>query len=312
MKVVGIGDIVLDCYYDNGNLIAVDGGISVHNIIANLARMGISTYIIGSCGKDFEGKIAINSLNELNVDTSHIKIIPQISTRKMHINFTDNDFTSKRRCPICNNKTWYNNEKTTVSDIKKVLKEDDIIVLSGVNNFNKNISEQFNNKILIDIGYYNEMEKYSDEIILNFFDRKFEIINLNERVDYYLKNRFSNKNIYNTNLLIVTHGKNGADFVYKENKYNMSLTPSDEIDPNGAGDAFFSCIIYNYLTKDIFDIYKVYEDATTITKNVVSKLGARSHLHELYKIEIQNDNCLCCSHQLKKSIKVLSKRIKQS
>ena len=47
MRLISIGDLVIDYYYDNGKLIAVDGGISVHNIIANLASMGLDTCVIG-------------------------------------------------------------------------------------------------------------------------------------------------------------------------------------------------------------------------------------------------------------------------
>lgn len=40
MRVVSIGDIVLDYYYKDEKLIGVNGGMTSHNIIANLAKMG--------------------------------------------------------------------------------------------------------------------------------------------------------------------------------------------------------------------------------------------------------------------------------
>ena len=45
MRVVGIGDLVTDYYYLNGKLLGVNGGMTSHNIIANLANMGISTSV---------------------------------------------------------------------------------------------------------------------------------------------------------------------------------------------------------------------------------------------------------------------------
>ena len=68
MRVVSIGDLVLDYYYKNGKLIGVDGGMSSHNIIANLAKKKISTAVYGVSGNDIQGKIANLSLKKLNVD----------------------------------------------------------------------------------------------------------------------------------------------------------------------------------------------------------------------------------------------------
>ena len=50
-----------------------------------------------NCKDDIKGQIAINILKDLNVDISLIKKNPNIPTRVMHINFINNDFTSKRR-----------------------------------------------------------------------------------------------------------------------------------------------------------------------------------------------------------------------
>ena len=38
MRVVSIGDLVLDYYYKNNKLVGVSGGMTSHNIIANLAK----------------------------------------------------------------------------------------------------------------------------------------------------------------------------------------------------------------------------------------------------------------------------------
>lgn len=303
MRIVSIGDLVTDYYYDNGDLIVVDGGISVHNIIANLSSKGLDTCAIGTCGDDIKGQIAINSLKDLNVDTSLIKKNPNIPTRVMHINFINNDFTSKRRCPVCGNKKWYEKDQLTKEDVLSNIKEDDVIVIAGINELNKSILENCNNKAFIDIGYYNEFEEYTDQYIIDFFKRGFEVININERVDDYIKDRFAGKNIYNGNIVIITRGKKGADFIINNDIIEKSLTPTKEIDPNGAGDAFFSSIIYDYLSNNRFDVDKAFNNATELTSMVVSNLGARGHLHELYEVERDNDLCTCESFKVKKLVR---------
>ena len=72
MRVVSIGDLVLDYYYKNGKLIGVDGGMSSHNIIANLAKKKISTAVYGISGNDIQGKIANLSLKKLKVEQDMI------------------------------------------------------------------------------------------------------------------------------------------------------------------------------------------------------------------------------------------------
>ena len=41
MRVISIGDLVADYYYKNDKLIGINGGMTSHNIIANLAKMNI-------------------------------------------------------------------------------------------------------------------------------------------------------------------------------------------------------------------------------------------------------------------------------
>ena len=43
MNIISVGDLVLDYYYKNNKLIGINGGMTSHNIIANLAKMGLNT-----------------------------------------------------------------------------------------------------------------------------------------------------------------------------------------------------------------------------------------------------------------------------
>lgn len=47
MRIVSIGDLVTDYYYKNEKLIGINGGMTSHNIIANLAKMGMQTAVFG-------------------------------------------------------------------------------------------------------------------------------------------------------------------------------------------------------------------------------------------------------------------------
>ena len=127
MKIISIGDLVTDFYYKDNKLVGVCGGMTSHNIIANIAKSGIDTAVYGACGNDETGKIAIQSLKDLGVDTTNIKIIDDINTRAFHVSYnTTNEgikFVSKKRCPFCNKKKWYDESMIDTKDIINVYKE---------------------------------------------------------------------------------------------------------------------------------------------------------------------------------------------
>ena len=304
MRVVSIGDLVLDYYYKNGKLIGVDGGMSSHNIIANLAKKKISTAVYGVSGNDIQGKIANLSLKKLNVDVSKVLIKDNIKTRCFHVSYDEEDFISKKRCPKCNEKKWYEESQIDTEYITKNIQNDDILVFDNLNDKNIEIIKNVSNKKIIDIGQYFEFENLSKEDIINKLNNGFEIINFNERVSNYLLDKLNLKNnieLYNllkAKLVTITRGENGAIFIYNSKEYIFNLKDNGNvIDSSGAGDAFLSSIIFDYIknsyefNEELFP--KWYEKSIKLTSKVVSNFGARGHLNSLYKIKKIDKVCTC-------------------
>lgn len=304
MRVVSIGDLVLDYYYKNGKLIGVDGGMSSHNIIANLAKKKISTAVYGVSGNDIQGKIANLSLKKLNVDVSKVLIKDNIKTRCFHVSYDEEGFISKKRCPKCNEKKWYEESQIDTEYITKNIQNDDILVFDNLNDKNIEIIKNVSNKKIIDIGQYFEFENLSKEDIINKLNNGFEIINFNERVSNYLLDKLNLKNnieLYNllkAKLVTITRGENGAIFIYNSKEYKFNLKDNGNvIDSSGAGDAFLSSIIFDYIknnyefNEELFP--KWYEKSIKLTSKVVSNFGARGHLNSLYKIKKIDKVCTC-------------------
>ena len=297
MRVVSIGDIVTDYYYKDGKLLGINGGMTSHNIIANLAKGGIKTAVFGCCGDDLQGTLAIKSLEKVKVDVENIKIIENTRTRCFHVSYYDDNgklsFTSKKRCPFCNNKKWYEESLIDSDFILASIKEDDILVFDNLNN-----------KKIIDLGQYFEFEKMSDDEIIKKMINKFEIINFNERVTEYLLKRFGLKNdkeLYNIikpRLMTITRGEKGATFITDNNAYNFELlTKGEVVDSTGAGDAFISSIIKDSI-KNNFEytsdkLEKWYKNSNKLTAKVVTKMGARGHINSLFKIKKIESCCPC-------------------
>ena len=310
MKIISIGDLVTDFYYKDGKLVGINGGMTSHNIIVNIAKLGLDTAVYGVCGNDVTGNIAIKSLKDAGINVDNIKIIDSLNTRCFHVSYLEENgklnFTSKKRCPICNQKKWYDESKIDADDVLINIKTDDILVFDNLNNKNQIIIDNCENRKMLDLGQYFELDSYSDEEIIKKIKNKFDFINLNERVEKYLKNRFSLDDIYDLlkpKMLIVTRGKKGTDFVFEKNKISKELTkPEIEVDPTGAGDAFFSVFISEYIKNNYIVDEKfvdlTFEKATKLTKKVVKKFGARGHIQNLYKIKKINDICTCNNFEI--------------
>ena len=170
MRVVSIGDLVTDYYYKNGKLLGVNGGMTSHNIISNLSKMGINTTVFGVCGNDAAGLLSIKSLEDLKVDVSNIQKIEGIETRTFHISYFEEEkklyFTSKKRCPFCNEKRWYKDSLINTKKILKEIRKEDILVFDNLNIKNQEIIDNTSNKKIIDLGQYYEFENLTKEEIL--------------------------------------------------------------------------------------------------------------------------------------------------
>lgn len=320
MRVVSIGDLVVDYYYKNGKLLGINGGMTSHNIIANLANMNINTAVLGACGDDLKGKIAMKSLEDLKVDIKNISILTNVKTRCFHVSYFDNDnkltFISKKRCPFCNNKKWYEDSLIDTNNILKNINDDDILVFDNLNDKNQIIIDNTNNKKVIDLGQYFELENLSRTEILDKLSTKFEIINFNERVSKYLikklglNNDIALYNVLKPNFMTITRGENGATFISKGIEYNFKLNVKGKvIDSTGAGDAFISSIIKDCIQNDFnynpVLFKKWYENSNKLTSKVVSKMGARGHINTLFKIKKIKNECTCDNfiYQERKKIK---------
>ena len=307
MRYVALGDLVADCYYKNigqdKELIKIDGGSSRFNVIANLAARGNSTCVISGCGCDKIGRIVLNSLMKLNVDTTFV-IRNGIETRAYHITVEGDKHICTRTCPICGKKTWYDKPIVTTKYCRECIKQDDVLILDGLKPENIPIITTFSNEKVLDIGRTKRLVNLSNQDILDILqNRNIEILQLNESVEQYLMQRFGVENLLslfnmlNPQFMIVTRGKDGADFVVENHIIHKTLIHCQrEIDDTGAGDAFFSMFIQKYYENDK-KVTRQWVDGTfflanKLTTSVVSHLGARGHLYDGYYPEGIN-NCIC-------------------
>ena len=312
MKIIGIGDLVLDVYMNEKEIIGITSGMSFSNVIYNITRLlkedkniEFESIIYGVCGNDIAGNIILKEAEESGIQTKYITIKDKKDTRKFYIYLDENSnfVASKKKNYITKKESWYSTSMVKKDIPEELLSKENIYVLGSVSKNFRDIMdkiEEVEGKVCLDLGQTASFRYISLSKLKEMLARKYYIVNLNERVAKYLLTRFGYneykelKQIFLTDMLIITKGKEEIEIFVKDINYvlkneNINYT---EKDPSGAGDLLFShYIVVNILRendmktkKDIKEesqyftkqeLEQIYNNANKEIYNLVSKLGAR-------------------------------------
>ena len=291
---VSHGDIILDNIYDcNLKLIKQDGGGCNWNDLYNLAYMGEKCYALGSAGNDGEGQIAINSLKKLGINVDGINI-EEKATNIMNIIFPNQDIEDDNilhswYSPITNSLTMTFSDNMPTKIPEELSDKEIYIILDKFMPVNLELIKNTpNKKVCLDVGHIRFFEHFSRQYLLNFF-KTADYMQLNESVIDMLYERLNVHseaelfNLLDLDLLVLTRGKRGATFVFKENDIVQTIHKRPEIlvsavDTSGAGDAFFSTMVREYAYSDCVDvdfINRTFELANKSSREILSKVGSR-------------------------------------
>ena len=289
------GDIILDNIY-NGDLelIKQDGGGSNWNTLYNLSYLGETCYAVGTCGKDKEGDIALSSLEAGNVNTDFVRR-DDISTSIMNIiipnqsELGDNSIIHSWYSPITNKRTLFFRDNLPIELPEDILRNDIYVLLDKFETINFDfISNLKNKKVCLDIGHIRFIEHFTKQYLTMFF-KTANLIQLNETVKPLLferlqiQNEFDFFNLLDLDLLVVTRGKKGATFIFKEDNELKAIDKEPEViakvvDSSGAGDAFFASVIQGYAYTDTINsdfVNKIFSTANKASRTVISQVGSR-------------------------------------
>lgn len=279
MKYIAVGTLVVDCYYKDNQFLGRMNGKTFQNIGINLKHLGQDVKIVGSVGNDETGDFALKNLNKLGIETE----IKRVSKPTNRIFIVDN----KHQKEWEGIRYWY--EEKEKYDIK--VKKEDIVI---VDNVNKNTRESIKNlscEKVLDLGYATNFLYLKKDKIMEIFSGLFSIINMNERAYNLLKGKLKLEaqemcKCFHLKLLIVTYGKKGISFYTPKLKKEYKIKePFKEVDPSGAGDAFFAIILneYNKNKRKINEYFleNCFQKGNEYVKVVVENNGALSHILHL-------------------------------
>ena len=146
MKIIGIGDLVLDIYMNESEIKGITGGMSFANVIYNITRLlenynssynnnegekiDFETIIYGVCGNDISGDIIIKELESGKINTSYITRKDNKKTREfyMYLDENDNFLTSKKENYITKKESWYSSSLLKGDIPVELLSKDNIYV----------------------------------------------------------------------------------------------------------------------------------------------------------------------------------------
>lgn len=146
MKIIGIGDLVLDIYMNETEIKGITGGMSFANVIYNITRLlenynssynnnegekiDFETIIYGVCGNDIPGDIIIKELESGNINTSYITRKDNKKTREfyMYLDENDNFLTSKKKNYITKKESWYGSSLLKGNIPEELLSKENIYV----------------------------------------------------------------------------------------------------------------------------------------------------------------------------------------
>ncbi|MDR2234085.1 MAG: carbohydrate kinase, partial [Tannerella sp.] len=295
-KVIGIGEIILDIIFKDGQPFAAVPGGSVFNAMVSLSRLGLPVSFIGEVGNDRVGRMITGFMQANGMTTQHIDFF---SDRKTPVSLAFLDETKNAEY------VFYTSQPTSLSNISlPAIHQDDIVVFGSFYalnpvyrqriaelldyaksqkaiifydpNFRKaHIHEAIRVRpSIIENFEFADLIRASDEDFFNIFGKTDMSQVYREEIQFYCKR------------LIATHGAEGVSLFTESMQSQYAARPVEPVSTIGAGDNFNAGIIYGLIKHEIG-----YQDLTSIDSAVWDQMIR-------YGIDFATEVCLSDSNYL--------------
>lgn len=253
VKVIGIGDSMVDKNLTTG--IMYPGGQSL-NIPVNMHFLGAQAAFIGCFGNDYVAEHMKKTLDEIGIDYSHSHTYP-VPNACAHYRVIDNDRVFVRPPQKVNPMTralfsMLDYEGFSEEDIAYI-KSFDVVHCSndsGIEAYYPDFKAQ-GIKISFDFSLTHEKEGYMEEICPNAY---FVLLSCSHLSETETQERLLKAHTLGAKICIGTRGSKGS-ICYDGNRFYHQPPHWLEtvVDTMGAGDAFISAFLYQFIDNGGYD-----------------------------------------------------------
>lgn len=244
---VCIGEILADMIGEEKNGITTyerKAGGAPFNVACALKKFGADVKFVGSVGDDLIGQFLIKYAKDFGMDTTYIH---QNAERNTTLAFVElNEEGERSFCFYRKNTADY--VMPSVSD--ELIKSADIVCIGSLMMADSDCVEYaldiierahtFGKTVAFDVNYRTDIFR-DRESALQAYKRILSVADIvkfsEDEVETFTEDYV---NTLNDKLVLITLGKNGSEWRYKEKRNTIPTITVKPIDTTGAGDAFFA------------------------------------------------------------------------
>ena len=274
MRALAFGEILWDVYEGKRTI----GGAPL-NVLAHIQRLGGKSCIVSALGNDDLGKQSFDYLIKKGIDSSFVNI-SSYETGKAFV-FLENGIPSYSFNTPC---AW-DDINISEENLQILSNQHFSVFIYGTLAQRASVSaaslQRMFSAINADELFYdvNLRLKYYDKAIIENSILHASILKMNNEELHIISSMFSitdtdliKKLLDNGKKIIITSGKNGSTFYYKNNVFHVGAGKNKAVDTVGAGDSLSAGFLFFVASGLPFDA--ALEKASLLADFVVTKQGA--------------------------------------
>jgi fructoselysine 6-kinase len=264
MRIIGIGDSVVDLYQDRNEMFPGGNALNVAVIAKNNGAE--SAGYIGIVGTDIEGDHILDSLSKNHVDSSHVRrAVGESGKAYVDLNEEGDRIFIKSNKGGVQSKLKLN---LAVEDYEYV-KQFDVVHTSIYSHLDEELP-LLKKYLPVSYDFSNHFTNELLEKVCPYI--KFAFISGSDLSEVELEELFSKIHQLGTPVVIITRGSKGVVMSHENKRCSQGIVEAKVIDTLGAGDSFIAGFLTNYFN-DV-PIEKTLEAAAQIAARTCEVNGA--------------------------------------
>ncbi|MEH7076868.1 PfkB family carbohydrate kinase [Neobacillus drentensis] len=238
MKIIGIGDSVVDVYQDRNEMFP--GGNALNVAVLSKQNGAESAAYLGIVGTDVEGDHILDSLNKISVDCSHVRrAVGESGKAYVDLNAEGDRIFIKSNKGGVQAKLKLN----LAADDYEYIKAFDVVHTSIYSHLDEELP-QLKQFLPVSYDFSNHFTNQLLEKVCPHI--QFAFISGSDLSEAEIEEIFLKIHDLGTPYIIITRGSKGVVMSYNNKRYKQGIEEANVIDTLGAGDSFIAGFLTNH------------------------------------------------------------------